>query len=142
MKKYTTMIVFLVLSAAILAQGDRKKRHENYKALEIAYITDKLELTPEESQKFWPIHNAYKEALRDGRRLPKKLDSMALTDDEATSLVASRIEGEEKKLALKKEYFKDLLEVMPPQKVAMIFEIEHEFKRKVLRNIRENRKGR
>ena len=36
-------------------------------ALKIAYITNKLNLSPEEAQKFWPIYNQYSLELKVAR---------------------------------------------------------------------------
>jgi Spy/CpxP family protein refolding chaperone len=46
-------------------QGEKK---ENIEAMKIAFITNKLELSPEEAQKFWPVYNQYNEKLKDLRK--------------------------------------------------------------------------
>ena len=38
-------------------QGDDSKKIQ---AMEVAYITKELNLTPEEAQKFWPVFNRYR----------------------------------------------------------------------------------
>ena len=53
-------LVFLLISSLSFAQ-DYKERREKVKALKVAFITEKLELTTEEAQKFWPIYNAFDE---------------------------------------------------------------------------------
>jgi hypothetical protein len=40
------------------AQGDGSKR-ENIESMKIAYLTKKLNLTPDEAQKFWPVFNQF-----------------------------------------------------------------------------------
>ena len=62
-----------------------------------------------------------------------------MTDEEALAFVNSRIEIEEVLLAERKNYLEDLKSVLSPKKIALLFEIEHEFKRKMLRSIREKR---
>ena len=53
--------LFLVLSNSIEAQetkSDSDKQQE-IKSQKIAFFTDKIGLTPDEAQVFWPIYNAY-----------------------------------------------------------------------------------
>jgi len=45
-------------SLQLNAQRDRN-RHEQIQAMKIAYITERLDLSSEEAEKFWPIYNDY-----------------------------------------------------------------------------------
>ncbi len=38
---------------------DEEIRAEKIQSLKIAFITQKLQLTPDEAQKFWPVYNQY-----------------------------------------------------------------------------------
>lgn len=142
MKKYIFSLVLFVL--AFSAQGQKNKDSERYaeiQALQIAFITEKLSLTPEESQQFWPVHNAFNEkskAIRSGLKTKKNIEE--LSDSEAMGLVNARLKADEQMLALRTQYVKDLELILPPQKIAKLFNIEHDFKRKMLKNIREKRK--
>ncbi len=40
------------------------KNEQKIEALYIAYVSQQLKLTPEEAQKFWPIHAQYNEELK------------------------------------------------------------------------------
>ena len=46
---------------AFSAQAQPGKRMERIHAIKVAYLTDKLQLTSEQSEKFWPIYNRYEE---------------------------------------------------------------------------------
>ena len=66
MKKILFILLFSAFSSPLLAQppaGD-PRHEEKVQALEIAFISRKLELTPDEAQKFWPIYNEYKRDMR------------------------------------------------------------------------------
>ena len=58
MKLY--VILFVLVSCFTFAQGNQEKR-EKIKALKVAFLTEKLALTSDEAQKFWPIYNAFEE---------------------------------------------------------------------------------
>jgi hypothetical protein len=54
------LILFLFLSSAYICNAqDGNKDKEKIEAVRTAYITNQLNLTPEEAQKFWPIYNRY-----------------------------------------------------------------------------------
>ena len=54
------LILFLFLSSICICNAqDGNKEKEKIEAVRTAYITNQLNLTPEESQKFWPIYNRY-----------------------------------------------------------------------------------
>ena len=55
-------------------KGDRQNdKRENIEAMKIGFITKKLDLTPEEAQKFWPVYNQYNDKMKDLRK-KRKLD--------------------------------------------------------------------
>ena len=54
------LILFLFLSSAYICNAqDSNKDKEKIEAVRTAYITNQLNLTPQEAQKFWPIYNQY-----------------------------------------------------------------------------------
>ena len=61
MKKYLLILTLLFGSFSMAfaqenQQGDDATRQEKIQALYVAYVTQQLQLTPEEAQKFWPVH--------------------------------------------------------------------------------------
>ena len=71
MKRILTIAVSLfVISASCFAQeapAQKKHNGERAQAEKIGYITQRLQLTPEEAQVFWPVYNESKmegEAVR------------------------------------------------------------------------------
>src|SRR5690625_6700831 len=56
-------VLFLFLTfLAFTAYGQDDKRSQ-IQAMKTAYITEELELTATEAEKFWPIYNAYRKDL-------------------------------------------------------------------------------
>jgi len=145
MKKYilSLMLFAIAFTAKGISQEDehRKNRREEMKALQIGFITEKLDLSTDESQAFWPIYNAFEDDSRAIKgAVRKKKNISELSDQEAMDLVSAKLEADEKMLVLKRQYVEDLKPVLPAKKIAQLFTIEHEFKRKMLKNIREKRK--
>lgn len=146
MKYFVIPVILLSLitySVNLVAQQDRRDKIES---LKIAFITNKLDLTPKEAQVFWPVYNEYTdklEAMRKERRnqylnVKDKLDSMSDKDVEA--LVDGEMVFRQNELDLQKEYHQKLKQVLPIKKVAKLYVAEESFKRELLRRIQENRK--
>ena len=54
MKRFILYTFFILSGFSMQAQNGNR-----LEALKIAYITKKMDLSPEEAQKFWPIYNQY-----------------------------------------------------------------------------------
>ena len=70
MKAIFTLVVMLILGFVSQAQSvkpDRDSRATEIKkiqAMEMAFITKELNLSPDEAQKFWPVFNQYRNDLK------------------------------------------------------------------------------
>jgi len=109
------------------------RKKEKVESMRIAFITQKLDLTPEEAPKFWPVYNELqkkREELRrkkhgEGKKMKPSLDS--LTDKEIEKLVDDEIALRQKKLDLQKEYHSKFKSVLPIKKVAKLYRAEEQF---------------
>jgi len=129
-----------LISTSIFAQQDN--RRERIKSLRVAFITEKLELTPEESQKFWPLMNQFKVEQRQIRgQYRENAASLDMTDAEAEQSIVDNFEKEQKLLDLKRAYFQKMKGVIPPRKIARLQRAEKEFKTTVLKQMQNRRRG-
>ena len=55
----TQILLFFLLSVLAVNAQPKDKIRERIKAQRVAFITDRLSLTPDEAQKFWPIYNQF-----------------------------------------------------------------------------------
>jgi hypothetical protein len=147
MKKLSFIIVFMfVLVAIALAQpGPRGERaQEKMEAFKIAFFTEKLQLTPDESKAFWPLFNQFeneRDALKDKFDLEgQKLELMS--DKEVEAAVMQHIEMEEQLVKLRRDYVRRFMEVLSVRKVAMLQRIDREFKLALLEEIKKRREAR
>ena len=122
----TKIITFLILLVTFnsFSQGF-KGRKDKVKALKIAYITEELNLTTEEAQRFWPIYNAFDDKQADLRheKMRAILDRFEpgsvekLSEKEANLLLAQMETIEESLFALRKKFIKDLQGILPAKKM-------------------------
>ncbi len=123
------------------SQDDRSALRERVEAQRIAFITQKLELSPEESEKFWPVYNAFKQAQEEKRKSIRPDKPISdLTDEEAKSLISRQLDAEAEMVDLKRDFMADVMEILPPRRAMRLNMIEAEFNRGVLERLQEMRK--
>jgi hypothetical protein len=109
MKRFLLFAFLLMIGINMRAQNGNR-----LEALKIAYLTNKLNLSPEEAQKFWPIYNQYSLELKIARM-------------KAINNKSSEIELDENLLNIRKKYSTLFSQVLPPAKVDTFFKSEKEF---------------
>lgn len=122
-------ILFVFAFTANAQDSPAKKegsRGDKIAALKIAYLTNKLNLTPEEAQKFWPIYNKYSDELRKIRNDAKQNNTPEL-------------EVEEKVLAVRKKYNSEFSKALPADKVNAFYKAEKEFGNMLKKELMERR---
>jgi hypothetical protein len=141
-------IIFLLVTSLSFSQGFKEKR-EKVKALKVAYITEQLELTTDEAQKFWPIYNAFDENQSELRheKMRSILDRFKpgnvekLSEKDASNSLAQMEKIEEDLFNLKKKFIKDLQGVISAKKIIKLKKAEEDFNRELLKQMREKRRG-
>ena len=141
----TLLIAFATVTRAQPGRNQMGERaQEKIEAYKIAFFTEKLQLTPEESKAFWPLFNQFendREVLRNKFDLEgKRLELMS--DKEVENAVMQHIEMEEKMVGLRRDYIRRFMEVLPVRKVAMLQRIDTEFKRMLLEEVKKRREAR
>ena len=141
-------IIFLLVTSLSFSQGFKEKR-EKVKALKVAYITEQLELTTDEAQKFWPIYNAFDENQSELRheKMRAILDRFKpgnvekLSEKDASNSLMQMEKIEEDLFNLKKKFIKDLQGVISAKKIIKLKKAEEDFNRELLKQMREKRRG-
>lgn len=143
----TKLFILLFLSSIVSFGQNFKEKKEKIKALKVAYLTEKLELTKDEAEKFWPIYNAFDEKqfeIRHGK-MKKILDAIEnggienLSEKEAKSLIAQMESSEDELYNLKKKFLEDLQKVLTAKKIILLKKSEEEFNRKLLREFKQRK---
>lgn len=117
-------LLFLICTLSVFAQdGGRGGRIES---LKIAFLTKKLNLSPEEAQRFWPIYNNYAGELRQARVEQRQNQS-------------SEIETEEKILQIRKKYNSEFGKALSAEKINTFFKSEKEFSSYVQKELSDRR---
>jgi hypothetical protein len=142
--KNILILSFVLFTTVSVAQRSRPGK-ERVEAMKVGYLTDKLNLTSEEAQAFWPVYNQYTdelEQLRNNRRenivnARENFDQMSAADLEKA--VDNEIIFRQSELEVVKKFHPQFKKVLPIKKVAKLYRAEEEFKRKLLGMIGERR---
>lgn len=117
-----------------LPQPQDQKVRDKIEAARIAYITDQLQLTPGEAEKFWPIYREFAERRRGIRQQMKEARNAnpGQTDQEA---VDQQFKMKQQELDLEKDYSGRLLKVISAQKLRSLPQAERKFRQMILDQI-------
>jgi len=149
MKKLLILSVVVLLNSmqVVMAQDEELEpsKRERLEALKVAYLTEKLSLTPEEAQQFWPLYNELENKMRDirkqlrGNRSEAKQNFDQLSDADVAKAIDRELALEQQELDLKKQYNERFKKILPIKKVAKLYAAEHGFRKELLKGARENR---
>jgi len=140
-------VLFAIISITVNAQDKRPER-ENVEAMKIGFLTDRLDLSPEEARKFWPVYNQYSdemEKLRKSRRLilmEARQNMEEMSDAEAEKFVDSELKFRQDELDIMNKYHPRFKSILIPRKVAKLYKAEEDFKRKLLEMLKDRNDGR
>ena len=117
-----------------LPQPQDQKVRDKIEAARIAYITDQLQLTPAEAEKFWPIYREFADKRREIRRELRdaRVGNPNQTDEE---LVDQQFKAKQKELDLEKDYSGRLIKVISAQKLRSLPQAERKFRQMILEQI-------
>jgi hypothetical protein len=133
--------VFLLLLVAFpaLAQEDESdmiqadsKAQQRIRAAHAAYITDRLGLTPEEAEKFWPV---YREYAQKRRALRLSYNNAKRSGQDEKTLLDLDLKIKQQQLDLEKDYSGKLLKIITPEKMMNLRQAEIDFRKLIFQQI-------
>ena len=147
-KTYILFITFIIFSITINAQ-EKKKGKEKIRALKIAYLTEKLDLSADEAEKFWPLFNAYQKERRALYKFEKKAlkergeenyNTEAVTDKEAEDVLQRIYENREKRHENKNAFHEKLAKFLSPKKMLTLEVVQRKFNKKLMHKLKNKAK--
>lgn len=141
-------IVLFIFIFQFLYSHAQNTDHENIRALKVVFITEQLELSPKEAEKFWPIYNLYSgkefnlrfhetRKLRQQVKLSGGID--AISDNEADIILKRLIDIDNEITTTKNEMYQKLKPIISSKKLIKLQIAEVEFNKKVLEEFRKKR---
>ena len=138
--------LFMLFTPALKSQDERHgkatpEQKEKLKAHKIAFITERLQLTPAEAEKFWPVYNEneatvenlHKEFRKAHNFEPEDIDAM--NDTEANAFIEDHLKNEQQMFEQRKTFIGKLKGVIPSKKILLLMEAEKDFRVEVVRRV-------
>ena len=150
MRKNSFLLIslFFVLSLVSSAQqGDGRFDFEKFKSQKIAFLTEKMNLTPQEAQNFWPVYNQFEkermEIQHQRRQLEQKTrdENVNMTDQEIIKITRDISATFKKEAEYAASYNEKFLKILPPQKVLQLYRAENQFRSHMFDQFRKSRNG-
>jgi len=120
-----------------------KETMAKVEAARIALITERLELTPEQAEKFWPVYRQYTEErkalLQDLGEIRREARQGNIGEEKSKELVNKTIELKQKEASLEKVYSDRLMKVISAQQLMALKRAEVEFRNELIRRIQQRR---
>ena len=153
MKQFFVFSLCLFAAVALFAQpqgpkpdeNQRKRDFERIQAEKIAFITQELDLTPEEAQVFWPVYNqCWKEVLASHKKMMdafgefrgKKTDE--LSEKEVEAKLDAYIQASKASNQVMVDWYPKFKKVLPIRKVAKLYQAEEAFQQRMINNLRKH----
>jgi hypothetical protein len=144
MKRF--VIVFLLVLGLQRVQAQSQETLDKIESARIALITERLGLTPEEAEKFWPLYNEYsnqRETLRkEFMNARKQYQRDNLSEEEGKKLIEMGMQLKERQLALEKEYASRLTDVINNRQLVALKKAEEDFRKMLLERLQQRREKR
>ena len=145
MKYFLRSLLLLYLLAALplgkaRAQGGprRQERLSQLENARIAYLTEKIALTPDQAQKFWPLYNEFTAKRRDLSRRLRQLrpaNTDGLSDQQIREGLNQSFVLRQQEITLEKDYFERFQRVISVRQVGKLALAERQFTREVLKRV-------
>lgn len=124
--KHILLFITLLLGGYSLAfaqedEPDPVKREQKIQALYVAYMTQQLNLNPQEAEKFWPLH--------------KQFD----TDLKTVDMSQGELPRQQAILDIKKRYQDRFSKVLGNSRTDNFFRLDMEFRKKLVDRLRKMR---
>lgn len=135
MKQWFSIILFfsiLPISIPAIAQPVNQR----IEALKIEFISRKLDLSPDEAEKFWPIYNNYQKEMN---QLFRERRALRMRQRNHDGPPPDELNFESRILDIKKRYQAQFQDVLPATKVTLLYQAEREFRERLINQLRQRR---
>ena len=143
--KKLIIFLFVMISFGNILKAQKPNR-DKIESLKIGFISNQLNLSPEEAERFWPVYNKFADEMSKLKKNAKMnlvdefSDASKMTNQEAEKQLQDMIQFKSNEVELIKKYSIEFKKVLPVQKVVMLYKAENEFKKELLKQLKERRR--
>ena len=127
----------------VMAQKAEKSSYDKEKleSAKVAFITQRLDLSPEQAEKFWPVYNQHS---KEKRNLMRQIDRLVengegMTNEQANQIITRRFELQQQILDLEKIFLKNIVKIISPMQAIKLDDVNKDFARHSYRMQKRNK---
>jgi len=134
------ILILITFQVQVTAQDNSA---DKIKSIKIAYITERLSLTPQEAEVFWPIYNDFENRKHEINHNERELDKQFmenqenLSDDEILKMLDDHIRYNKEETELMVQFDKKFREILPPDKVLKLYIADVQFRNYLINKFKE-----
>lgn len=132
-----------MFSQAFAQDSTSPEARQKIRAARIALITNRLGLSPDQAEKFWPVYREFSEKRQNTRRdfiqTRRRHDPKTASEEDNRRLVQMGLEVKQRELNLEREYSEKLLRVIDTRQLVSLRQAEDDFRQMILRRIEQQR---
>jgi len=142
-KLLQALLIILFTSTALWAQQGQGLARIH--AAKIAYITDRLQLSTNQSSAFIPVYNEYEQEIRQTRqafrRKYKDVNPDEASDAVSMQYIDDNLDYQQQVIEIKRRYNDRFLKIISPQQLADLYKAEREFKQMLMQRLKQRNGG-
>jgi hypothetical protein len=137
---FTVILILIAYQVKVTAQDDRA---DKIRSIKVAYITERLNLTSQEAEKFWPVYNEFEnqknEIFQNRKNLAQEFtkNQENLSDADVNKMLDDLIKYSREESDMQMKFDKKFREILPPAKVMKLNIAEVQFRNYLINKFRE-----
>jgi hypothetical protein len=142
--KRSIVIYFVVAALTTSNAVAQEQAREKLEAYRIAFFTKRLNLTPHEAEKFWPVYNEFQEKKNqiqmEKGRINRNFNQneLNMSEKELTEAGDRLIALDAQVANLAQEYHAKFKEILSPVKVMRLYQAENQYRLQLLQELKQN----
>lgn len=147
--KKILFILFIFMFTATTAIAQQPRNRQKIALLKTAFISDAINLTPKEAEKFWPIYNLYSNKIRATKMaleggLQREIRFAGgienLSDAQSQKLIDNIVLLEQEITDYKIKLIQELSNIISAKKIIGLKKAERDFNRRILQEYGKRRR--
>jgi hypothetical protein len=138
------IVLLIMIGFTISEAGAQNQGREKLDAYRIAFFTKRLNLTPQEAEKFWPVYNEFQnkrnsiqmERVQLNRNVNQ--NELNMSEKEMTEAGDKLISLQMQEANLSMDYHKKFKEILSPVKVLRLYQAENQYRLQLLNELKQN----
>ncbi len=139
-------VMMMIVPLSVWAQDEGvqdPKARERIEAARIGLISERLGLTPEQAERFWPVYREFTQKrgdmIREFRQAQRELGPDNRDPEKQRELVELGLKVKQRQLDLEKDYSRRMMDVISAQQILNLRNAEKEFQRMILNQLQQRR---